>query len=102
MKFILFLSVMSVVLPLTSFAQREHFSAQREKHIKPSFNPDTRTPDISNSIVNYLDAAALRKARLDYQQTINSTRRSASANKAMSSDAYLFLAPEERSFNIKK
>ena len=102
MKFILFLSAMSVIFPLTSFAQREHFSAQREKNIKPSFNPDTRAPDISNSIVNYHDAAALRKARLEYQQTINSTRRSASVNKAISSDAYLFLAPEERSIEVKK
>jgi hypothetical protein len=101
MKLILFLFSITMILPTTVLAQREHFAVQQEKHKKPS-DPNATTrqpPGFSKSIINYQDPLALRRARAAYQYSItNGDVR----NKASRSDAYLFLAPEELSIAQKK
>ena len=103
MKLILFLFSITMILPTTVLAQREHFAVQQEKNKKPS-DPDANAPTrqppgFSKSIINYQNPLALRRARAAYQRIItNGDVR----NKASRSDAYLFLAPEELSIAQKK
>ena len=108
MKLILFLISITAILPMTVFAQRQHFSVQKEKNVKPSEenNPITRVPpDISTTSINYKDPKALRAARSTYLTTIKADSIKAESGvriKSVRSDAYLFLSPEERSLAIRK
>ena len=105
MKLILFLISITAILPLTVFAQRERFSDQKEKNVKIGDGTTRVQVDISNSVINYNDPAALRTARMTYLSTIKVESVKAASGgrlKTQSSDAYLFLSPEQRSLATQK
>jgi hypothetical protein len=92
---------------MTVFAQRERFSVQKHKNVKPSEenSPITRVPPDSKSVIDYTNPQALRAARVNYLNTIKADSIKAESGgriKSVRSDAYLFLSPEERSLAVRK
>jgi hypothetical protein len=107
MKLILFVISITAILPLTVFAQREHFSDQKEKTIRPSYVNDSiaREQPSSDSVIDYNNPKELRASRATYLKIIKAERNKVESGgrlKSVRSDAYLFLSQEERSLTIQK